>query len=286
METASTFETADLQLQNMDTSGQYNGLYDNGRWRNIDEAMRLIQFHPDILLDSHDTAKDGGLAIVQGIKDGTARIVSDRSYKKDKPIGPAGTSAFRIAPYANNKEEQCITGYNWVTGTKEDQSSYRSEAAGVSGALAVLDLLVKHYHIESGSVTIALDGLSALQQCTLKTYKTEENLTTAILFILKKHWKRQTIPAMEGDLRLASQHQAEIGWNNFVLGRWSGDPTQISNDTVGLMGIPKWHSTRSNRSIGRRKTYISQLTYRGRFYKRNGRHRQALLLSIQRQQHT
>jgi hypothetical protein len=127
--------------------------------------MRLIQFHPDILLDSHDMAKDGGLVIVQGIKDGTAQIVSDGSYKNDTPIGPAGTSAFRIAPYANNKEEQCIVGYNWVTGTKEDQSSYRSEAAGVSGALAILDVLVKHYHIESGPVTIAFDGLSALQQC-------------------------------------------------------------------------------------------------------------------------
>jgi hypothetical protein len=165
VETTSIFETADLYLRDMDTSGHYNDLYDNGRWRDIDEAMRLIQFHPDILLDSHDMAKDGGLAIVQGIKDGTARIVSDGSYKKDTPIRPAGTSAFRIAPYANNKEEQCITGYNWVTGTKEDQSSYRSEAAGVSGALAVLDVLVKYYHIESGSVTIALDGLLALQQC-------------------------------------------------------------------------------------------------------------------------
>jgi hypothetical protein len=88
--------------------------------------MRLIQFHPDILLDSHDMAKDGGLAILQGIKNGTARIASDGSYKKDTPIKPAGTSAFRIAPYANNKEEQCITGYNWVTGTKEDQSSWRT----------------------------------------------------------------------------------------------------------------------------------------------------------------
>jgi hypothetical protein len=139
VETTSMFETADLQLRDMDTSRQYNDLYDNGRWRDIDKAMRLIQFHPDILLDSHDMAKDGGLAIVQGIKDGTARIVSDGSYKKDTPIGPAGTSAFYIAPYANNKEEQCITGYNWVTGTKEDQSSYRSEAAGVRGALAVLE---------------------------------------------------------------------------------------------------------------------------------------------------
>jgi hypothetical protein len=101
VETISTFETADLQLRDMDTSGQYNDLYNNGRWRDIDEAMRLIQFHPDILLDSHDMAKDGGLTIVQGIKDSTARIVSGGSYKKDTPIGPAGTSAFCIAPYAN-----------------------------------------------------------------------------------------------------------------------------------------------------------------------------------------
>jgi hypothetical protein len=98
VETTSTFETVDLQLRDMDTSGQYNDLYDNGRWRNIDKAMRLIQFHSDILLDSHDMAKDGGLAITQGIKDGTAQIVSDGSCKKDTPIGPAGTSAFRIAP--------------------------------------------------------------------------------------------------------------------------------------------------------------------------------------------
>jgi hypothetical protein len=54
VETTSIFETADLQLRDMDTSGQYNDLYDNGRWCDIDEAMRLIQFHPDILLDSHE----------------------------------------------------------------------------------------------------------------------------------------------------------------------------------------------------------------------------------------
>jgi hypothetical protein len=33
----------------------------------------------------------------------------------------------------------------------------------------------------------------------------------------------------------------------------NGNPTQISNDTVGLMGIPQWHSTCPGRSIGRRK---------------------------------
>jgi hypothetical protein len=44
VETASMFETADLQLQDMDTSRQYNDLYDNGRYCDIDEAMRLTGF--------------------------------------------------------------------------------------------------------------------------------------------------------------------------------------------------------------------------------------------------
>jgi hypothetical protein len=41
---------------------------------------------------------------------------------------------------------------------------------------------------------------------------------------------------MEGDLRLVSQHQAEIWWNNFVLGRWSvkwGEAQQRHYDRIG-----------------------------------------------------
>jgi hypothetical protein len=97
VETIATFETADLQLRDMDENERYNNLYGNGRWTSLDETMRLIQFHPDILVDKHVMARDEGLAIVQGIKDGTARIVSDRSNKKDTPIGPSGILAFRIA---------------------------------------------------------------------------------------------------------------------------------------------------------------------------------------------
>jgi hypothetical protein len=41
---------------------------------------------------------------------------------------------------------------------------------------------------------------------------------------------------MEGDLRLASGHQAEIGWNNFVLDRWSvkwGEAQQRHYNRIG-----------------------------------------------------
>jgi hypothetical protein len=39
METIATFETADLQLRDMDASERYNNHYDNGRWTSLDEAM-------------------------------------------------------------------------------------------------------------------------------------------------------------------------------------------------------------------------------------------------------
>jgi hypothetical protein len=80
----------------------------NGRWRNIDEAMRLIKFHPDILLGSHKMAEDKGLAIVQGIKDRTAHCVSDGSYKKDTLLGPAGMPVFRIAPCVQTSKKNNV----------------------------------------------------------------------------------------------------------------------------------------------------------------------------------
>ena len=44
----------------------------------------------------------------------------------------------------------------------DDQSTHRSELTGVIGILAMVAVLVKHYNITSGSITIALDGESVL----------------------------------------------------------------------------------------------------------------------------
>ena len=51
-----------------------------------------------------------------------------------------------------------------MTGSGADQSIYRSELAGVISALTMLDVLIHHYKITEGAVTIALDGDSALVQ--------------------------------------------------------------------------------------------------------------------------
>ena len=53
---------------------------------------------------------------------------------------------------------------NWVPGTVIDQSAYHSELAGVCGILACLSILVQRFDIETGGITIALDGESALIQ--------------------------------------------------------------------------------------------------------------------------
>ena len=55
-------------------------------------------------------------------------------------------------------------GNNWVTGSREDQSAYRSELARVIAALIMLYILVRHHNLIEGSISIALDGDSTLIQ--------------------------------------------------------------------------------------------------------------------------
>ena len=105
-------------------------------------------------------APDGGAAIAQALTTGTASAVSDGSYDDSRQ---AGSSAFIIAP---NKEKStvCLEGANFVTGLPEEQSSYRSELAGVLDVLTCVEALVKFYKIQNGLITIALDGESAIYQ--------------------------------------------------------------------------------------------------------------------------
>jgi hypothetical protein len=138
-------------------------------------------------------------------------------FRKHNFIASFHTFIKDYTPYANNKEEQCITGYNWVTGTKEDQSSYRSEVAGVSGALAVLDVLVKHYHIESGSVTIALDGLSALQQCAGDWPLSIDQPCFDVLQDIRGRLKELPITV---DFRWVEGHQHDKGMAYYNLDWW------------------------------------------------------------------
>ena len=119
---------------------------------------------PTILLDQYHLPSDGCLALVAGIVSGTASIVSDGSFNPESLIGPAGTSAVVLAPSTNCPAKFYAKGNNWVTGSREDQSAYRSELAGVIAALTMLDIIVHHHDLTEGSITIALDGDFALIQ--------------------------------------------------------------------------------------------------------------------------
>ena len=61
-------------------------------------------------------------------------------------------------------QQHWIRGWNWVTGPAEAQSSYQNELAGVIASLTMIDVIVCHNNLTEGQVTIALDGLTAIQQ--------------------------------------------------------------------------------------------------------------------------
>ena len=64
-------------------------------------------------------------------------------------------------------DEERLDGSNYVTGSADDESAYRSELVGTIGVLATVAILVKQFHITSGAITIALDGESALDEAQL-----------------------------------------------------------------------------------------------------------------------
>ena len=70
-----------------------------------------------------------------------------------------------MAPSTDQRDKQhWVKGWNWVTGPPSSQSAYRSELAGVIASLTMLDIIVRQNNITEGEVTIALDGLTAMQQ--------------------------------------------------------------------------------------------------------------------------
>ena len=119
---------------------------------------------PTILLDKYQLPSDECRALVDCIVAGSASIVSDGSFNPESSTGPAGTSTVVLAPSTEWSANFYAKGNNWVTGSGDDQSAYRSELAGVIAALTILDVLVRHHKITDGTVTIALDGDSALIQ--------------------------------------------------------------------------------------------------------------------------
>ena len=137
---------------------------DESLWTSLSDGMDSAVEDPTILLNKYQLPSDECRALVDGIVAGTASIVSEGSFNPESSIGLAGTSAVFLAPSTECSANLYAKGNNWVTGSGADQLAYRSKLAVVISALTMLDVLVRHYKITDGAVTIALDGDSALIQ--------------------------------------------------------------------------------------------------------------------------
>ena len=108
-----------------------------------------------------DVANDA-IDLAQGIISGQATAVNDGSYKEvleGDHQGHYGTSAFVLR--GANRTAGAL-GVNAVPGNPDEQSSYRSELAGISGSLTIITAVCDKYDITSGAITIALDGEQAM----------------------------------------------------------------------------------------------------------------------------
>ena len=97
---------------------------------------------------------DDGIDLAHGIRLGTATAISDGSYHDNY-----GTSCSILR--GPNQNHRIIT-VNIVPGPPGSQSAYRSELAGISGSLLIIQALCNQYKITQGSITLGLDGQSAI----------------------------------------------------------------------------------------------------------------------------
>lgn len=96
--------------------------------------------------------------LVNGIKKGTARAVSDGSYFPDTGVG---TAAWTIE---SENQLDYITGTLIVPGPPSVQSAYRSKLTGILAILEKLRVLCSNHNILKGQITISCDRITALLQ--------------------------------------------------------------------------------------------------------------------------
>jgi len=94
--------------------------------------------------------------LINAIQQGIALAVSDGSFQNQ-----AGAAAWTIE---SETKENRIVGNGRTPGLNTDQSPYRSELFGLWGIFYTLTQLTDNHKLQEGHITVACDGLSALQQ--------------------------------------------------------------------------------------------------------------------------
>jgi hypothetical protein len=76
-------------------------------------------------------------------------------------FSPNRKVTFSIEDETKDPQTQ-FTGVNFIPGLPTDQSAYRSELGGASGIIAVIESIVEVFGLQSGTITIGLDGEQAM----------------------------------------------------------------------------------------------------------------------------
>ena len=90
-----------------------------------------------------------------------------------------------MSPTDTSNKNECATGANWITGTKEDQSAYRSKLGGIIAALTIIDAIIRYKDILTGSVTISLDNDSAIDECSYDSVISTNNKSFDYIQVIK-----------------------------------------------------------------------------------------------------
>jgi hypothetical protein len=195
---------------------------------NIDEARRQLPEEAQRAVEWLEQI--GELEqLAAGIQTGTTIAIADGSFKDLR-----GTSGFALI---HGDSYQRINGANQVPGEDSDQVSYRSELAGIYGALLLAQMVCKIYDIETCHIVVACDDESAGQKAINWQYPPKPSndhfdMLNAI------HQLRQLLP-ITTEFRHVEAHQREKYGSRKALDKWA-----IWNDERDSLAKANWSFTR------------------------------------------
>ena len=119
-------------------------------------AAAIGNIHPSLrwVLYDCELPADDGEEIARQLQRGTLHLACDGSLKEDR-----GTAAGITKDLHDEASYQFWT---LVPGTKEEQTSYRSEICGILGHILLITTIAKYHGVNQGTATIGCDNESAL----------------------------------------------------------------------------------------------------------------------------
>jgi hypothetical protein len=182
-------------------------------------------------------ANDDGEVLAQALANGKAIAVCDGSYKQGR-----GASAWVIE---GESSEGRIKGFNWVPGSTVNQSSYRSELAGLLGVVSFTVELCKYHSIKEASITIACDNLSALMNSLdPDTYTSIQDPDHDLIIAIQKLLLSPGITWLHRHVRGHQDDKKDIS----ALDRW--EKLNIEMDALAKLTLSQPHSLPSQTSKG------------------------------------